>query len=166
MGLVQFVRGLNIIKRAERERIYSLLQAGTLAFTLLLDLDSNWSYIIGSPGTSACQLQIMEFLPPKLHEPISYNKACMWIYIYLYGISICIWVSLGGSNGKEYTSNAGDLGSIPRLGRAPGEGNGYSLQYSCLENPMDRGAWRATVHGVTKSWMQLSNSFTLIYTYL
>ena len=47
--------------------------------------------------------------------------------------------------------NAGDLGSIPGSGRSPGEGNGKSLQYSCLENPMDRGAWRATVHGVLKS---------------
>ena len=48
------------------------------------------------------------------------------------------------SDGKESSSNAGDPGSIPGLGRSPGEGNGYPLQYSCLENPMDRGAWRAT----------------------
>ena len=47
--------------------------------------------------------------------------------------------------------NAGDLGSIPGLGRYPEEGNGKALQYSCLENSMDRGAWQATVHGVTKS---------------
>ena len=46
----------------------------------------------------------------------------------------------GGSDGKESTNNAGDLGSIPELGRSPGEGNGNPLQYSCLENPMDRGA--------------------------
>ena len=48
--------------------------------------------------------------------------------------------------------DAGDVGSIPRLGRSPGEGNGNPLRYSCLENPTDRGAWWATVHGVTKSW--------------
>ena len=48
--------------------------------------------------------------------------------------------------------DAGDMGSIPGLGRDPGEGNGYPLQYSCLENPMNRGAWWATVHRVTKSW--------------
>ena len=48
--------------------------------------------------------------------------------------------------------SAGDPGSIPGLGRSPGEGNGNSLQYSCLENLMDGGAWQATVHGVTKSW--------------
>ena len=57
----------------------------------------------------------------------------------------------GGSNGKESTCRAGDLGSIPGSGRSPGEGNGNSLQYSCLENPMDRGAWGAIVLGVTKS---------------
>ena len=54
----------------------------------------------------------------------------------------------GGSVGKESACNAGDPGSIPGWGRSPGEGNGYPLQYSCLENPMDRGAWWATVHGV------------------
>ena len=58
----------------------------------------------------------------------------------------------GGSDCKESTCNAEDLGSIPQSGRSPGEGNGNSLQYSCLENPMDRGAWWATVHRVAKSW--------------
>ena len=53
----------------------------------------------------------------------------------------------GGSDGKESTCNAGDLGLIPGLGRSPGGGNGNALQYSCLENPMDRGAWRGIVHG-------------------
>ena len=58
----------------------------------------------------------------------------------------------GGSVGKESTCDAGDVGLIPELGRSPGEGNGNLLQYSCLENPMDRGACRVTVHGVAKSW--------------
>ena len=62
----------------------------------------------------------------------------------------------GGSEVKTSACNAGDLGSIPGLGRSPGEGNGSSLQYSCLENPMDGGAWWATVHGVAKSQTQLS----------
>ena len=57
----------------------------------------------------------------------------------------------GGSDGKSSAYNVGDLGSIPGLGRFSGEGNGNPLQYSCLGNPMDRGAWRATVHGVTKN---------------
>ena len=63
----------------------------------------------------------------------------------------------GGSEVKGSACNAGDLGSIPGLGRSTGEGNGNPLQYSYLENPMDRGAWWATVHGVTKSRAQLSD---------
>ena len=57
-------------------------------------------------------------------------------------------------------AKAGDVGSIPGSGRPPGGGNGNPLQYSCLENPMDRGGWWATVHGVAKSWTQLSNRTT------
>ena len=57
----------------------------------------------------------------------------------------------GGSDGKESLAITGDLGSIPGLGRFPGEGKGYPLQYSGLENSMDRGAWQATVHGVPKN---------------
>ena len=66
-------------------------------------------------------------------------------------------------SGKESAYNAGDPGLIPALGRSLGEGNGYPLQYSCLENPMDRGTWQATVHGVTKSWTWLSNWTTVTY---
>ena len=68
---------------------------------------------------------------------------------------ICIYGFPDGSVGKESARNAGDLGSIPGSGRSPGEGNGNPLQYSCLQNSMDRGAWWITVHGVTKSWTQL-----------
>ena len=63
----------------------------------------------------------------------------------------------GGSDGKESACNVGDPALILGLGRSPGEGNGNPLQYSCLENPIDRGAWRATVHGLTKSWTWLSD---------
>ena len=55
------------------------------------------------------------------------------------------------------TGNVRDTDSIPGLGRSPGEGNGNPLQYSCLETSMDRGAWQAIVHGVAKSWKQLSD---------
>ena len=58
--------------------------------------------------------------------------------------------------GKASASNVGDLGSISESGRPPGEGNGNPLLYSCLENPMDGGAWEATVHGVAKSWVAKS----------
>ena len=74
-----------------------------------------------------------------------------------------IWTQLkdfpGGSDGKASAYSAGDLGLIPGSGRSPGEGNGNPLQYSCLENPMDGGAWLATVHGVAKSQTRL-NDFT------
>ena len=66
----------------------------------------------------------------------------------------------GGSNGKESACNAGyrsNAGLIPQLGRSPGERNDNPLSYSCLDNPMDRGAWWTIVHGVTKSWIQLRN---------
>ena len=63
----------------------------------------------------------------------------------------------GGSDGKESACSAADLGSIPWSGRSPGEENGNPLQYSGLENSMDRGTWQATVHGVRKSRTQLSN---------
>ena len=63
----------------------------------------------------------------------------------------------GGSNGKKSACNSGALSLIPGLGRSPGEGNGYPLQYSCLENPMDRGAWWATVPGVAKNWTRVTN---------
>ena len=68
----------------------------------------------------------------------------------------------GGSEVKASAWNAGDSGSIPGSGRSPGEGNGNPLQYSCLENPMEGGAWWATVHGVPKSWTGLSD-FTFTF---
>ena len=68
----------------------------------------------------------------------------------------------GDSDGKASACNAEDLGSIPGLGRSPGEGNGTPLQYSCLENPMDRGAWWAAVHGVARSRTRLSH-FTFTF---
>ena len=70
------------------------------------------------------------------------------------------WTFLGfpsGSDGKESAFNAGDLSLIPGLGRSPGGGHGNPFQYSCLENPMDRGAWRAIAHGAAKSWTRLSD---------
>ena len=79
------------------------------------------------------------------------KNSCIYVYIrihihmHVYGLPW--WLS-----GKESTCQAGDAGSIPGSGRSPGEGNGNPLQYSCLGNPMDRGAWGATVQRVAKSW--------------
>ena len=72
-------------------------------------------------------------------------------------MSCYLYFSEGGLDDKESACNAGDLGLIPGLGRSPGEGDGYPLQYSCLGNPMDRGTWRATVPGVAKSQTRLSD---------
>ena len=78
----------------------------------------------------------------------------------------------GGSEVNVSACNAGGLGSIPGLGRSPGEGNVNPIQYSCLGNPKDRGAWRATVHGVTKELKhnlvieQKSNIYIYIYTHI
>ena len=73
-----------------------------------------------------------------------------------------LWASLVVQTVKASACNAGDPDSIPGSGRSPGEGNGNPHQYSCLENSMDGGAWWATVHGVSKSWTQLSN-FTFTF---
>ena len=76
--------------------------------------------------------------------------------LYLYG-RLKIPAFPGGSDVKESAYNSGDMGLIPGSGRFSGEGNGNPLQYSCLENSIDRGACQATVHGVAKSQTQLSN---------
>ena len=78
---------------------------------------------------------------------------------------INIFPSLVAQTVKRLAYKVGDLGSIPGSGRSSGEGNDNPLQYTCLENPMDRGAWRATVHGVAKSRTRLSD-FTFTFTYL
>ena len=97
-------------------------------------------------------------LPDPGIEPPSFMSPALPGSLYqqrrLGGHSICYCLKMGlpgGSEGKASACSAEDLGSIPGLGRSPGEGNGNPLQYSCLENSMDCGAWQATVHGVTKS---------------
>ena len=84
--------------------------------------------------------------------------------MFLFPESLCFSSTLGilegfpgGSDSIESACNVGDLSSVPGSRRPPGEGNGYPLQYSCLENSMDRGPWWATVHGVTNSCTQLSD---------
>ena len=97
----------------------------------------------------------------RLIQPKFYNISwktlkCFWFDRQRYG-----YLELpGGLHGKTSAYNLGDPGSIPGLGRSPGEGNSNPLQYSCLENPMDGGAWWAIVHGVAKSRTGLSD-FTL-----
>ena len=76
------------------------------------------------------------------------------------------WGFPGGSAGKESTCRVGDLGSIPGLGRSPGDGNGYPLQYSGLETSMNREAWWATIHGVANSQTQLSHLHFAVFQWL
>ena len=75
------------------------------------------------------------------------------------GNPLVLAASLVAQMVKNLPANAGDLASIPVLRRSPGEGNGYPLQYSCLEKSMDRGAWQTTVHCITKSWTRLSDFY-------
>ena len=89
----------------------------------------------------------------------------MSMHIYLKNTSTVRGGFPGGSDSTASACNAGDLGSLPGSGRSPEEGNGSPLQYSCLENPMDRGAWWATVHGAAKSRTRLSDLSPSLYIY-
>ena len=102
-----------------------------------------------------------EILPPCGHSPQQQQQNenhGLWALnnhlIIVYGHLI---IFPGDSDSKDSASNAGDPGSIPGSGRSPGGGNSNPLQYSCLQNPMDGGAWRTPIHGVTKSRTRLSN---------
>ena len=103
-----------------------------------------------------------------LHGCLSKNGYFIWFMMEFILINLlsCGFPSFymgfpGGSDSKESACNARDLGSIPGSERSPGGGNGNPLQYSCLENSMDRGAWKATVHGVTKRHDWATNTITL-----
>ena len=77
-----------------------------------------------------------------------------------------MWASLKASDGKESACNAGDMGSFPASGRSLGEGNGNPLQYSCLENPMYRGTWGASVHGAIRVGHNLATKQPLPFLYV
>ena len=96
------------------------------------------------------QQERLFFLPYTLSLSLSSNHSKDLDAIFFF-LNMC------GSDRKEFTCSAGDPSSIPELGRSPREGNGYLLQYSCLKNPIDRGAWQATVHGIAKNRTWLSD---------
>ena len=115
-----------------------------------------------APFHTLCSLPFSGFTKsrPEIIDPALYGPS--WTPTLLR----CTRLFPGGSVSKESACNAGDsgdAGSIPGLGGAPKEGNGNPLQYCCLENPMDKGAWWVTVHGVTKSWTQLSTTLVCMY---
>ena len=99
---------------------------------------------------------------PANHGPSNLGGEFREVYIVLY-ISIYIDIDIDTHTRIYSACNARDPGLIPRSGKSPGEKHGKPLQYSCLENSVDRGAWWATVHGVTKNQTQLSNEH-FIYT--
>ena len=106
-----------------------------------------WPFSI--PKGSKVAWPFLKFLYPWYSNPLP-GPACIWVLlVYKRGFP-------GGSEGKASVCNAGDLGLIPGSGRSPGEGNSNPLQYSCLENPMDGGAWRAPVHGGCRSRTHLA----------
>ena len=103
----------------------------------------------GYPSLMTSSNYLPKFLPPKTIPKT--------IVLKIRG-SACTFLGFpGGSGGKESTCNAGDAASVPGAGRSLGGGNGNPLPYACLENPVGRGAWWATVHGVAKSQTRLSD---------
>ena len=109
---------------------------------------------VSSGEMKACGVGEFPFeFPPCSSPPLPKLPLIILVSIHAEPVCAFIYFSVfpGGSDGKEPACNALDPGSIPGKGRSPGEGNGNPLQYSCLENPMDRGAWRTAVCGVTKS---------------
>ena len=123
-----------------------------IIINLILKFIYKWIFQVSMWDNTRILFSVFFFLLSKYNR----EDTCMLIYTYMY---ISILGFPGGSVVKNLPANAGDtrhVGLIPGLGRSPGRGNGNPLQYSCLENPMDRGAWRAMVHSLTKSqtWLE------------
>ena len=123
-----------------------------------------------SPASPALQTDSLPLEPPG--KPVN-PKLLIYYHSpkqhFQFARTICYHLTMfpGGSEVKASACNVGDLSSIPGSGRSLGEGNGNPLQYSCLENPLDRGAWCAAVHGVAKSRTRLSDfTFTMFSPYL
>ena len=123
------------------------LQSHTLTLAYLFQLNTHCPSFSGHPVTESQALDSLASIPPSLQMRKLGRKRDRPLLIFLpipHGFP-------GGSEVKASAWNAGDLGSIPGSGRSPGEGNGTPLQSSCLENPVEGGAWWAAVHGVAKS---------------
>ena len=134
----------------------SLYPYGHKMVVALLCLTLSDSMDCSPPGSSVrgiLQVRILEWVAIPLSRRSSWPRD----HTQVSHIAGRFFIVPSNSDGKESTCNAGDLGLIPRLGKSLGEGKGYPLQYSDLEDCMDRGTWWTTVHGVAKSQTQLSN---------
>ena len=137
------------------------------SYFLVCGLDQSWNqshqYITTVYGYGYVCVYIYIYILGCMCSLHIFGCTCIYIYICMYG------ASLVAHRVKNPSANAGDVGSILGSGRSPGEGNDYPLHYSCLENSMDRGAWRATAHGVSKNqtglydWARMQ---VYIYTYV
>ena len=138
-----------------------LKKAALYLLVILWNSEFNWVYL------SLFPLLFASFHSSALCKASSDNHFAFSLFFNLWdGFVHCLLYNITDlTDGQEFACNAGDLGSILGSGRSPGEGNGNPLQYSCLENNMDRRAWWAKVHGVAKSWTQLSGfHFTSLLT--
>ena len=119
---------------------------------------SSWRMVFRSPDMGSECAHCCHHIDGISHRENVYPCVCILTCVYTH---THIWASLtvfpGGWDGKDPAYNAGSTGLILGLSRSPGDGNGNSLQSSCLENAMNRGAWWSTVHGVTESWTWLSD---------
>ena len=131
--------------------------------TYILDKSRIWETIFAISHSR--DMKAVIYLKEKSHlakENFLFPQSGVALVVVITAFYTC-WP--GGSDGKESACSARDLGLIPGLKNPSGDMNGYPLQYSCLENSMDRGAWWATVHGFTKSQTQLSDSHTHTHTH-
>ena len=146
------MRGLQLGWRSN-----TVLSGAQAAWPLLLlcSVVSDSSWPMDSPGSS-----VHGIFPATILEQvaISFSRGSSWCRDRTYVSCIDRQIlSPRATREAHLPASAGDAGSVPGWGRSPGGGHDNPLQYSCLENPMDRGAWWATIHGVAKSQMQLSN---------
>ena len=129
-----------------------VLEWGAIAFSYLQYFKDKWKKLalcLTETRKEISKHSVFKKIMPKTHSTSILHIFCN---ISISSNLLSFFLSFpSGSDGKEFAYNARDLGSIPGLARYAGGGHGYPLQYSCLLNPMDRGAWRATVHGVQKS---------------
>ena len=142
--------------------LFRLLRLISPALSTVLSMNiwwmNKWWNWAGVPYHSQCQIIYTTVLHRKEYRTVQTMNTGL-----IYQLPWATMGFSGGSDGKESTPKAGDLGSVPGSGRSPGEGNHSLPQYSCLENSMDRGTWWATVHGIAESDMTKELTLWLLF---